>query len=385
MQLLSPLPATVHELPHLLVHSTQETVESAYKQCIQLLQQYSSHSLSHPAHYKKLVVPFPKKKASVVLRKSDVHVELDMSALSCNAKMVWNTLFQCLSSVAAPVSSANKHTLVVVCHGCEGMQQTLLSQLYYYLQDNHSFQETNATTRFVFFFLTTNTAIFPPSIRQCCVPCNVCPPPPVPSLSSAQPVSVRVASSSSSPSPSIPAPAPVPTPAPAPAPPSQKATKMQEMMRRLQSHAERTNTNSATNTLAPNSSAQVSQSQSQSQSASAKPSPMGMEALVEQSAESWSAVLSNPSISQWMLTREHIYHPMIHNATMEDVVYATLEKQWAQRAHLSESVRGSGSGSGSRSRVQHIENETLDCLRHMHECCRPVFHYEKWLLAISHL
>lgn len=316
-----------------------------------------------------------KKKMALTLRKSDVHVEVDFSSMSCNSKLIWNTLFQFLSQLVIPSSShsaqhpsqhpTHSHPLVVICHGCDAMQPTLLSQFYYYMQDNHVLQTSGNTVQFIFFFLTTNVSLFPTSIQQCCVPCYVYPPPNLTNRNHENKIALASTSASTS-SPSV-----TDTHHATASTKKAKASKMMEMMKQFQDHATKyaqPHVHLAEPTTVPEPSPSLS---------SSSHAQVGMNALVQCSAKQWEAVRRDSSLSLfsnggWMLAREQLYHPVIHNAILEDVVFATLrELEWNK-------IQSNTTADVERK----VEENTRTLLRNVHNCCRPIFHIENWMLEL---
>lgn len=385
---LTPRPSVLAAIPHLLIHSPPHQAKDAYRECMQFLQTYSSMQLTNPASFKKLHVPFEKKKMSLQLRKSDVHVEIDFSVLSCNSKLVWNTLYTFLSRL-----TNRGNALVVLCHACEHIQPSFLPMLYYYLQDNHALPRTALRRRLTFFFFTSNAAVFPPSIRHCCVPVSF-------SIPIASPSALPSSSTSASTSPPRLANAP-----PQPATETAKSNKMKNIMNMFKAHAS-SNSHSSTATSAatpsPGSTSESVSATAFSLGASLQDGAVGstgMDVLVSRSAHQLAQCGTALNIGDWLATREHIYHPMVHNANMSDVMFEVLHHAYDSWLHSSHSADGDRDEEKTEDKddkedkekeekkrtewLERMEKATLECVQQTRECCRPIFHYEKWLIELG--
>ena len=95
----------------------------------QSLKYIAPHSPSGLQHYKKL--KFVKDKFSFMYRISDIHYEIDMAALGCNAKTIWHEIFQqCVDIITVQPHK----TGIFLCKNFHAIHIDLLDIFYSYMQ-----------------------------------------------------------------------------------------------------------------------------------------------------------------------------------------------------------------------------------------------------------
>ena len=99
-----------------------------YSQFLYSIQKYSPSNLKYE---KKLTIGYGKQ--DYILKISDIHFELDMSLLGCNAKLLWNEIFQHILDII--LAKPNKNG-IILCKNFHTIHTELLDIFYSYMQKN---------------------------------------------------------------------------------------------------------------------------------------------------------------------------------------------------------------------------------------------------------
>lgn len=126
-----------------------------YTQMLASILKYSPSELKSD---KKMCVVF--NKINYYYKISDIHVEIDMSLLGCNSKLLWNDIYIQLIDVAY---AKPKNTLIVVCKNFQNIHSELLEIFYSYMQTT---SYMNVCLKFI---IITNSVCFIPSaiVNKC--------------------------------------------------------------------------------------------------------------------------------------------------------------------------------------------------------------------------
>lgn len=120
-----------------------------YSQCLKYITPYSPSGLHH---YKKL--KYVKDKFSFMYRISDIHYEIDMATLGCNAKTVWHEIFQqCIDIITVQSHKSG----IFVCKNFHAIHIDLLDIFYSYMQT--LFDMTSLNIKFI--LLTEHISFIP--------------------------------------------------------------------------------------------------------------------------------------------------------------------------------------------------------------------------------
>lgn len=125
----------------------------------------SRHSKSNLGYEKRMVVETAK--GDVVIKISDIHFEVDISLLGCNAKQVWDDVMKHIYDV---LSLWKERKAFILCRNFQDIHSELLDIFYSYMQT------TNRTTKVSYVILTNCTSFIPSNILKRCV--KVCVPRP---------------------------------------------------------------------------------------------------------------------------------------------------------------------------------------------------------------
>jgi hypothetical protein len=125
-----------------------------YTQMLKSIQKYSPSKLKYE---KKIILTYNKIQYS--LKISDIHYEVDMSLLGCNAKIFWHKIYQQIIDI---ISSKNEKSGIIICKNFHEIHCELLDIFYSYMQQNTS------TVDLKFIILTKELSFIPNNILNCC-------------------------------------------------------------------------------------------------------------------------------------------------------------------------------------------------------------------------
>jgi len=120
----SNMPTDMLRLPNIIYHGPKGI--GKYSQVLLGLKKYSPTELKYE---KKLTVIF--NKLLYYFKVSDIHIEIDMSLLGCNAKLLWNELYTQMIDIACVKSNKS---LIIVCKNFQDIHSELLDIFYSYMQ-----------------------------------------------------------------------------------------------------------------------------------------------------------------------------------------------------------------------------------------------------------
>lgn len=123
-----------------------------YSQCLYFL------SLIHkkPIHDKKFL--FTYKTKSFTIRNSDIHCEIDIQLLGCNAKALWHSLYNQIVDI---IYSNLNEIRFIVCKNMHNIHPELLEVFYHYMKNK-------IHKPISYIFITETISCFPDHILQIC-------------------------------------------------------------------------------------------------------------------------------------------------------------------------------------------------------------------------
>ena len=126
-----------------------------YSQVLYFLKNYSSKGLK----YERKIL-HTGSKGIFTFKASDIHYEIDMSLLGCNAKQLWNELYDLIKEVIriTPIKAG-----FIVCKNFHDTPIELISLFYSYIQKVHYL---DVTIRFI--FITEHLSFLPSPIKKNC-------------------------------------------------------------------------------------------------------------------------------------------------------------------------------------------------------------------------
>ena len=127
-----------------------------YTQVLNYIKPYSDSNLKYE---RKITFNFQNKR-EFLIKLSDIHFEIDMELLGCNAKLLWNDIYNHILNI---LSSRQNHTGIIVCKNFHKIHSELLDIFYSYLQ---TLEHKNINLHYI--FITESTSFIPDNILHRC-------------------------------------------------------------------------------------------------------------------------------------------------------------------------------------------------------------------------
>jgi hypothetical protein len=149
------LPTNMFDMPNIIVHGVSGI--GKYTQVLRILKKYSPTELKYD---KKITINTDK--LQYVCHISDIHYEVDMSLLGCNAKTLWHEIF---FQVIDIVSVKPKQIGVIVCKNFHTINSELLEVFYSYM---HQYNSNNSKIKIKFIIISEHISFLPYKIINTC-------------------------------------------------------------------------------------------------------------------------------------------------------------------------------------------------------------------------
>lgn len=146
------LPKKISELNNVILYGPSGV--GKYTQMLCLIKRYSPSNLKYE---KKLTISFDKKQ--FLFKISDIHYEIDMGLLGCNAKLLWHDIYQQIVDI---ISSKTDKSGIIICKNFHEIHSELLENFYSYMQS------INSHINLKFGIITEEVSFLPDSILNCC-------------------------------------------------------------------------------------------------------------------------------------------------------------------------------------------------------------------------
>jgi hypothetical protein len=159
--LYSNFPASVRNLKNLIFYGPVGV--GKYTQVLSCIRKYSTSELKYE---KKLTINYDKEQ--YFIKMSDIHFEVDMSLLGCNAKLLWNEIYTQIIDVVVSSLSHNQ-VGIIVCTNFHKINSELLDNFYSYMQGINSI-------RFKYILITEHIGFIPDNILNNCKTIHVAKP-----------------------------------------------------------------------------------------------------------------------------------------------------------------------------------------------------------------
>ena len=127
-----------------------------YTQGLKYIKKYSNSDLKYERR-----LNIKKNKKEYLFRISDIHFEIDMELLGCNAKILWNTIYYQIVDI---ISSRENKKGIILCKNFHNIHSELLDIFYSYMQ---TLYHKNINIKFV--FLTEHISFIPDNIINKCI------------------------------------------------------------------------------------------------------------------------------------------------------------------------------------------------------------------------
>jgi len=155
----SKFPAKIEDLRNVLFYGPPGV--GKYSQSLHCIKRYSPSELKY---VKKLSLSF--NKHDYYFRISDIHYEIDMGTLGCNAKLLWHEIYQQITDIVS--AKPDKHG-IILCKNFNETHSELLDNFYSYMQNNHHEKHIHL----VFFLISEHVSFLPENISNCCQIVNI--------------------------------------------------------------------------------------------------------------------------------------------------------------------------------------------------------------------
>ena len=134
-----------------------------YTYALGIIKDYSSTKLKYE---KKMIIPCNKN--VYYFKISDIHYEVDMSLLGCNAKLLWHEIYNQIVDI---ISAKNEKNGIILCKNFHEIHSELLEIFYSYMQKLY-----NSHINIKFIFITENLSFLPDNILNYCRHIKLCRP-----------------------------------------------------------------------------------------------------------------------------------------------------------------------------------------------------------------
>lgn len=125
-----------------------------YSQSLQIIRKYSKSNLNYE---KKISIPFNKK--DYLFKISDIHIEIDMELLGCNARTFWNEIYNQIIDI---IHIKSKQFFFILCKNFHCIQNDLLENFYDYM---YSFM---SKLNLIYILITEHISFIPKNILNNC-------------------------------------------------------------------------------------------------------------------------------------------------------------------------------------------------------------------------
>jgi len=149
-------PEELSDMKNIILYGPSGT--GKYTQALTIINKYSPSGLKYE---KKTIVSYNNGKQQHVCKISDIHYEVDMSLLGCNAKTLWHEIHMQITDI---VGGTPHKTGIILCKNMQVISNDLMDVLYSYMQDNCM---TNPI-KLKYIFTTECVCFLPDSIIKCC-------------------------------------------------------------------------------------------------------------------------------------------------------------------------------------------------------------------------
>ena len=145
---IDSFPNDIHKLKNIIIYGPSGV--GKYTQMLTMIKKYSPSELKYE---KKLTVTY--NKMNYYFKISDIHFEVDMELLGCNAKLLWNDIY---TNIIDVLSARTNTTGIIVCKNFHKIHSELLDCFYSYIQQN------NTHINLIYVIITEGVSFIPDNI-----------------------------------------------------------------------------------------------------------------------------------------------------------------------------------------------------------------------------
>jgi replication-associated recombination protein RarA len=147
------VPENLKELNNIIIYGPGGV--GKYTQALKIIEKYSSSNLK----YERKIDVELQKKQSYIVKLSDIHYEIDFELLGCNARLLWNEVFNQIIDI---LNSKKKKEGIILCKNFDKIHTELLEIFYSYMQKINNY----LIIRYV--IITENISFIPGNIIDIC-------------------------------------------------------------------------------------------------------------------------------------------------------------------------------------------------------------------------
>ena len=152
-KIISKFPKQLRDLKNIIFYGPSGI--GKYTQMLCSIKKFSPTELKYE---KKIIITYNKQQ--YFFKISDIHYEIDMSLLGCNAKLLWHEIYQQIIDI---ISAKTEKSGIIVCKYFSEIHNELLDNFYSYMQHKN---ENNIDIKYI--LLTEQISFIPESILNCC-------------------------------------------------------------------------------------------------------------------------------------------------------------------------------------------------------------------------
>lgn len=151
VKVFSKFPKDVNNIHHMIFYGPPGC--GKYTQMLNFIKKYSPSELKYE---KRIMVTYNKKQ--FFYKMSDIHYEVDMGLLGCNAKLLWHEIFV---QITDSINAKTNKIAIVVCKNFHLIHGELLDIFYSYMQ------KYTDTQTMKFILISEHVGFIPSNIIQC--------------------------------------------------------------------------------------------------------------------------------------------------------------------------------------------------------------------------
>ena len=147
-------PEKINDLSNLIFYGPAGS--GKYTQALYSIEKYSPSKLKYERKIKISV----QKKQQYLFNISDIHFEIDMDLLGCNARILWNDIYHHILDILATRSNPYG---IIICKNFHNIHSELLDVFYSYMENlNH------INIKLVYILITEQISFLPEKILKSC-------------------------------------------------------------------------------------------------------------------------------------------------------------------------------------------------------------------------
>lgn len=152
---ISKFPKNIVNMPNIIVNGACGI--GKYTQVLNIIKRYSPSELKYD---KRITISTDKQQ--YICHISDIHYEVDMSLLGCNAKTLWHEIFFHIIDIISV--KPNKHG-IILCKNFHNINSELLDVFYSYM---HQYNSQNSNIKIKFIIISEHISFLPHNIINSC-------------------------------------------------------------------------------------------------------------------------------------------------------------------------------------------------------------------------